>query len=437
MEWYTASALLMGLAIVFLGFGIPVAFAFLLTNVIAVLIFVGDPQRLSQIVLNASSIMTSYALVPIPLFLLKGAIFFRSGLANLVFDAAEKCMGNVHGRLAYLTIIVGTVFASMTGSGMATTAMLGAMLVPEMLRRGYSPALAIGPILGVGGVAMIIPPSALAVLFGSLARIDIGALLVAGTFPALLLSAGYMATVRIQLWLNPALAPVYATDRLAFTSKVWLLTRDVAPMLLVIFGMVGLLVLGIATPSESAAFGVAGMVILTFLYRRFSARVIIESLRDTLAVTGMVFFLILNSSTFSQMLAYSGAASGIVRFASSLALGPHEIILMMLGIVVLLGCFMDAISIMLLAIPVFAPIIFALGIDPIWFGILILIGLEVGTITPPFGLHLFIMQGMAPKGTTFRDVVRAGAPFLAATFIILGFLVAFPGIVTFFRDFLS
>ena len=409
-----------------MGMGLPVAFAFMLCNVIAVLVFVGDPSHLTQIILNGISILTSSTLISIPLFLLKGSLLFRSGVARLVFDAVEQCMGNVRGRLAYLAVIVGTMYSSMTGSGMATTAMLGSILVKEMKERGYKNSLAMGPILGVGGLAMIIPPAALAVLLGSHGRIDIGSLLIAGLVPALILAAGYLLTVRIQLWLEPGLAPTYPVERLPFLQILSLLARNVLPVILVIVGMVGFLMAGIATPSESAAFGCVGMLILCAVYGKLRVDVIINALQDTLAVTGVVFFLILSSSTFSQMLAYSGAPGGIVKWASFAQHEATVLIIIMISIVIFLGCFMDAISIMLLCVPVFMPIVFAMKIDAIWFGILMLISLEVGTITPPFGLHLFIMQSMAPRGTTFRDVVAAAVPFLICDFVVIALLTAVP-----------
>ena len=426
MSWVSSAILLFGSALLFMGMGLPVAFAFMLCNVIAVLVFVGDPSHLTQIILNGISILTSNVLISIPLFLLKGSLLFRSGVARLVFDAFEQCMGNVRGRLAYLTVIVGTMYSSMTGSGMATTAMLGSILVPEMKRRGYKNALAMGPILGVGGLAMIIPPAAIAVLLGSLGRIDIGSLLIAGLIPALILAAGYLLTIRIQLWVKPDLAPIYPVNRLSFLQILLLLAKNVLPVILVIVGMVGFLMAGIATPSESAAFGCIGMLIVCIMYGKLRWDVIVNALQDALAVTGVVFFLILSSSTFSQMVAYSGAAGGIVKWASFAQHESTVLVIIMISIVIFLGCFMDAISIMLLCVPVFMPIVFAMKIDAIWFGILMLISLEIGTIHPPFGIHLFIMHSMAPRGTPFRDVVMSAVPFVICDFVVLALLMAVP-----------
>jgi tripartite ATP-independent transporter DctM subunit len=433
MEWVWSAILLFGSAIALMALGLPVAFAFLLCNLIAVIIYVGSVENISQIVLNGTNVLTNAVLVSIPLFLLKGSLLFHSGIAGLVFDTIERCIGNFRGRLAYLAVVVGVLYASITGSGMATTAMLGSLLVGEMAARGYKTQLSMGPILGVGGLAMIIPPAAIAVLLGSLSKIDIAQLLVAGLVPALVLAAGYLITIRVQLLIDPSLAPTYDVKALPIGTVLVLLCKNVLPVVAVIAGMVGFLMEGIATPSESAAFGCIGMLFLCALYGKLRISVVTKSIRDALFVTGVVFFLILSSSTFSQMLAYSGAAGGIVRWASHEQTGGTSVVLIMIAVVIFLGFFMDAISIMLLCVPVFMPIVFALKIDEIWFGILMLVSLEIGTITPPFGIHLFIMQSMAPSGTTFKQVVYAAIPFVICDLIVIAILLSIPGLTAIFR----
>jgi tripartite ATP-independent transporter DctM subunit len=433
MNWVWSAVLLFGAAIALMGIGLPVAFAFLLCNLIAVLIYVGDLGHVSQIVLNGTSVLTNAVLVSIPLFLLKGSLLFRSGVAGLVFDTIDRCVGNFHGRLAYLAVVVGVLYASITGSGMATTAMLGSLLVGEMAERGYKSQLTMGPILGVGGLAMIIPPAALAVLLGSLGKIDIANLLVAGLVPALILAIGYLITIRVQLWIDPSLAPAYSVERVPLGTVAILLAKNVLPVVLVIAGMVGFLMEGIATPSESAAFGCVGMLLLCIFYRKLRLSVLTYALQDALLVTGVVFFLILSSSTFSQMLAFSGAAGGIVNWASHEQTGATSVVVIMIAVVIFLGFFMDAISIMPLCVPVFMPVVFALKIDEIWFGIIMLVCLEVGTIHPPFGIHLFIMKSLAPRGTTFKEIVYAAIPFVVCDLIAIAIFIAFPSLTSVFR----
>ncbi|MYB13305.1 MAG: TRAP transporter large permease subunit [Rhodospirillaceae bacterium] len=325
MEWYEAGTLMLGLALVPLALGVPVFISFLFANAIGVLIFMGGADGLIQLVSNGTVSISSFLLVPVPLFILMGEIFFHAGLAVRVFNALDAVFGGIRGRLSYLCVTSGTVFATLTGTSMASTAMMGSMLVPEMNRRGYKNKMSIGPILGSGGLAMIIPPSALAVLLGSLAQIDIGALLLAGIVPGLVLALLYIGLIYLQVRFDPDAAPSYETGRHPLGRKLMLLATNVLPMGIVIVAVIGMIVAGIATPSESAAFGVIGVVILAIAFRRLNWDVLKKSLTGTVRVTVMVFMIIVGSSTFSQLLAFSGASSGLVSWATGLAVAPGGI----------------------------------------------------------------------------------------------------------------
>ncbi|MDH3236318.1 MAG: TRAP transporter large permease subunit, partial [Alphaproteobacteria bacterium] len=207
MTWPAALFLLLGLVVAFMATGMPVAIAFLITNIIGILIFAGGVEGLVQIVENSTGLITTYQLAPVPLFILMGALFFHSGLAQRVFDALDKLLGRLPGRLAYLAVGGGTVFSTLTGNTLANTAMLGSLLTPEMQKRGYAQSMSLGPIVGVGGLAMIIPPSGLAVLLGSIANIDVGKLLVAGVIPGLVLAVMFVVMISGQLYFNPEAAP--------------------------------------------------------------------------------------------------------------------------------------------------------------------------------------------------------------------------------------
>ncbi|MEQ8249354.1 MAG: TRAP transporter large permease [Alphaproteobacteria bacterium] len=428
MAWYWAGSILLALAIVPLALGVPVFVAFLFANAIGVFIFMNGTQGLIQLVSNGTVSISSFLLVPVPLFILMGEIFFHAGLAVRVFDALDAVFGGIKGRLSYLCVTSGTVFATLTGTSMASAAMMGSMLVPEMNRRGYKSKMSIGPILGSGGLAMIIPPSALAVLLGSLARIDIGALLLAGIMPGLVLALLYIALIYLQVRLDPEAAPSYRTEPVPMKTKLRLLATNVLPMGLVIVAVIGTIIAGIATPSESAAFGVFGVLILTLLFRKLSWEVLRKSLTGTVKVTVMVFMIIIGSSTFSQILAFSGASSGLVAWATQIEVAPVTMLLLMFLVLLFLGMFLDQVSQMMLTLPVFMPLAIALGFDPIWFGVVMLLAMEISLTTPPFGLLLFVMLGVAPKGTTLSEVAIAGAPYIACSLILLGLLIAFPGI---------
>ncbi|MEM7694087.1 MAG: TRAP transporter large permease [Pseudomonadota bacterium] len=431
MPWWEAASLMIGGILALMLLGVPVAFAFLAMNIFGVVLFMGGMAGVDQLVDNASAALTTFTLVPIPMFVLMGELFFHTGLAVRVFDALDKCLGRLPGRLSYMTVGGGTIFATLSGSSLANTAMLGSLMVPDMERRGYKKPMIMGPILATGGLAMIIPPSTLAVLLGSLARVDVGALLIAGLVPGLILAVLYVAVIRIQLWRDPSAAPGYDTARATPGEIARALLINVMPMGLVIFCVVGFILFGWATPTESAAIGVLAVLVLAALYGRLSWAALTRSLRGALAVTAMMFLIILGSSTFSQILAFSGATSGLLAFATGFDISPYAMIVVLLLVLIVLGMFMDQLSMMLLTLPIFMPLITTLGFDPIWFGVIMLLALELSLTTPPFGLLLFVMLGVAPKGTTLGEVARAAAPYIACSLILIALLTVFPGIALF------
>ena len=266
IEWYWALTILVGMVIFLMAIGMPVALTFLTTNIIGALIFIGA-NGLTQLVDNATALVTSFTLGPVPMFIMMGALFFHTGLAIRVFDGLDVLFGRLPGRLCYLTVAGGAMFSTLTGSSMANTAMLGSLMVPEMQRRGYSPRMSMGPILGTGGLAMIIPPSSIGVLLASVANIDVGKLLIAGFLPGLALAVLYALMITLQLRLNPSAAPAYDVPKTSIAAKAKLVFTNVAPMGLVVFLVVGFIILGWATPTEAAAFGVAGVMVLAALFR--------------------------------------------------------------------------------------------------------------------------------------------------------------------------
>jgi tripartite ATP-independent transporter DctM subunit len=421
-------ALVFCLALGLLFAGMPVAFALFAANLVGAWFLLGDLPGLLQVVDNATSQVTSFTLVAVPLFVLMGSLMFHSGLALRVFDALDALIGRLPGRLCYLTVAGSTAFSTLTGSSLANTAMLGALMVPEMERRGYARHMAIGPVVGTGGLAMLIPPSSLGVLLGSLAGINIGALLIAGLLPGLLLAVLYAGVVWLQVRRDPSVAPAYDVPARPRGERLRLVARILLPLGLVLFSVVGLLVLGIATPSEAAAFGVLSVAGIAAAGGRLTRPVLARALADTATVSGMVFVLIMAAAVFSQLLAFSGASRVAVEWALSLGQDPLALLLLMFAVLLVLGMFIDQISIMLLTIPIFMPLVKALGLDPVWFGLLMLLALEMSLTTPPFGLLLFLMQGVAPAGTTFGDVTRAAVPYLACNFIAAALIIAFPGI---------
>jgi len=431
MEWYLALALLVGSIAGLIILGFPVAIAFIIANILGTVIFAGGFAGLIQIVENSTDLVTSFTLVPVPLFVLMGALFFHTGLAKRVFDSLDLLLGRLPGRLSFLAIAGGTVFAALTGSSLANASMLGSLLIPEMEKRRYKRHMSIGPIIAVGGLAIIIPPSAIAVLLAGIANVDVARVLIAGIVPGLLLACLFCVVLAFQLWYDPTSAPAYEKQEISFSRKVRLLFVDTIPIFVIIAAVVGSIIFGIATPTESAAFGVMGVLLTSLLFRTLKFESMLLSLRDTVKVGGMVFFIVMGSAVFSQLLAFSGASRGLLEWATSFGLAPVLVLLSMVVVLLILGTFMDQVSMILITVPIFYPLAMVLGFDLVWFTIIVLLAIEIGLMTPPFGLLLFVMLGQAPPGTTFGDVVRAGLPFLLAYAVVILLVIAFPDLVLF------
>ena len=425
MEWYEAGALLLGCVVAGMALGFPVAFTFLIANVVGMFVFAKGWSNLIQIADNAPQLITTFTLSPIPMFILMGALFFHTGLAIRVFDALDSLLGRIPGRLCYLTVVGGSLFSTLTGSTMANTAMLGSLLVPEMQRRGYSKKMSMGPILGTGGLAMIIPPSSLGVLLASIAGVDVGALLIAGLLPGFVLATLYAGWITLQLWIDPSSAPSYDVEPISWGQKLYQVCVNILPMGLVVFMVIGFIILGWATPSESASFGVVGVLILAAAFRSLTWSAFKTSLLGAIRVVGMVFFILMNSTVFSQLLSMSGAGRGLVQWATGFEVAPIVILGAMFAVLILLGMFMDQVSMMLITVPIFYPIVQLLGYDLIWFSLIVLMALEMSATTPPFGLLLYIMMGMV-RGTSLGEVALAAAPFLLCDLILVVILVVFP-----------
>ena len=309
--------------------------------------------------------------------------------------------------------------------------MLGEIMVPEMRDRGYKKPMIFGPIVGVGGLAMLIPPSALAVVYASLAQISVGKVLIGGAIPGLLLALLYALYVIIRCRINSSLAPAYDVTHHTLSEKFSEFLKYVLPLGIIFFLVLGVIFLGIATPTEAAATGALGSIILATVYKKMNLAVLKKSVVGTLHVTVMCFMIIAASKTYSSNLAYTGATMGLVNLINNIEMSRLVVLIAMMFILMILGTFMDQVSMMMITIPIYMPIIQGLQFDPIWFAILMLLNLEMAMSTPPFGLLLFVMKGTAPPGTTLGDICKSAAPFLVCDLIIMIILIAFPSIVLF------
>ena len=408
--------------------GMPVVVAFLFTDILGALIFLGGEPGIVQLIVNIEESLTSFSLLPVPLFVLMGEVMFHSQIGFKAIDVLDQWIGKIPGRLSLLAIMGGAIFSTMSGSTMATTAILGSMLVPDMEKRGYKRQMSIGPVMGSGGLSMLIPPSALAILLAALNQISVGGLLIASIIPGLLMAFFYAAYVVIRCWLQPELAPTYEVQgaKVSLSAKLKQSAIHVFPVAIIIFLVIGLIFLGIATPSESAALGSLGIILIAVSNRKMNFAILKKCLIGTVKISSMMFVIIVGSTTFSQILSFSGASEGLISVVTSLDLSPIMILISMQIVLIFLGCFMDNLSMVMVAIPIFLPIITALHFDVLWFSVLMLLNMEMANTTPPFGLLLFVMKGVAPPDTTMGEIYRAGVPFLLCDALVVIIIMIFP-----------
>jgi tripartite ATP-independent transporter DctM subunit len=436
MEWWTILLFLIGGLMFFLVLGLPIAFSFLLINFIGAYIFMGGLSGLSLSVQQMFTSLVSFSLAPIPLFIFMGELMLHSGMAKRTLDVVDKLIGRLPGRLSLVVITGGALFSTLSGSTIANTAMLGEIMVPEMKQRGYKNPMILGPIVGVGGLAMLIPPSALAVVYASLAQISVGKVLIAGAVPGLLLAVLYSTYVVGRSYINPSLAPAYEIEHHTLAEKALEFSKYVLPLGFIFFLVLGFIFLGIATPTEAASTGALGSMILACCYKRFNYTILQKSLKGTLKVSVMAFMIIAASKTYSSVLAYTGSTMGLVNLIYDIQMSRLFVLISMMLILMVLGTFMEQVSMMMITIPIFMPVVVGLGYDPIWFAILMLLNLEMAMSTPPFGMLLFVMKGSAPKGTKLGEICLAAMPFLVCDLIVMITLIAFPSIVLFLPQFM-
>src|SRR5580765_316706 len=419
MTWQAGAWLMLGGSMLLLFIGMPVALTFIAINIVGAWLYMGGEAGLVQLARSSVISLTSFSLTPIPLFVLMGEILFHTGLALKVIEGVERLITRIPGRLAVVAVVAGTVFSAISGSTIATTAMLGSLMLPVMLQRGYHPTLATGPIMAIGAVDMLIPPSALTVLLGSLSGISISKLLIGGVVPGLVLSAAFVVYIIARVKLNPALAPASSFTEYRGWQKLRPFVQYVIPLVSIFVVVVASMSAGWATPTESAAIGAFFTMLLAVAYRSLTIGNLLAALRGTAAISGMILFIILGATTFSQILSFSGATQGIVSAILGQGLSAFAILAGMMVLLIFLGIFVDQVSMMLITLPVFMPIVQRLEIDLIWFGVLYLICMQLGLLLPPHGLLLMTMKGVAPPAVTMAHIFQAVVPYVALSLLLL------------------
>ncbi|WP_375552409.1 TRAP transporter large permease subunit [Rhodophyticola porphyridii] len=422
MSWAVLLILAIGLLLAILFSGARIFVGFLLLNILGVLVLIG-PRGFGMFSNSIFETATSPTLVTVALFVLMGEILFRSGTVDVLFSSIDRLIGRLRGRLYVVTIALSTVFGALSGSAVAVAAMLGRSVLPLMAARGYASRTSATTILAGASLAPIIPPSLLAIIVGSLADVSIAGLLVAGIIPGLL-----FATLTLA-WVYLRGGPMPEADITQAQTPVWRAVLAMAPFLIVVFSVMGLILLGVASPSESAATGVVGAMVVAALFGRLNWVMLREAVASAVTISVVILIIVASAKLFSQLLSFSGATRGLVTLIAELGWSPTMTFLLMMAIPFLLCMFIDQIAFMLLAIPIYQPIVAAMGFDPIWFWTIFLINLTVGSLTPPFGYTLFALKGAA-DGMSTAQVFRAAWPVVGIFLTGMAILWAVPDLVT-------
>jgi tripartite ATP-independent transporter DctM subunit len=424
----TLTWLMFGSLFLLLLTGYPLAF---LVGGVAVgfIAWLWSPDALALVPQRVWNNMTQYLLAAIPLFIFMASMLEKSGLIEEIFDVAYKWLGRVPGGLAVATIAASTVLAAMVGVIGAAVVTMALVALPSMLRRGYSPVLAAGTVMAGGTLGILIPPSVLAIIYGLVANQSVGELYLGSVLPGLLLSGLYMLFSILYALINPKGAPRIPKEEAPTWAERWRALRSIWAPLVLIFLVLGTIFLGLAAPTEAAAVGAFGAMMVAALHRKLSWQNLRLALEQTAKATAMVLWIIFGANAFVAFYIAQGGDRYISELLLGTGLSPWGILILMQLILIILGMFLDWVGILLLAVPVFVPIIRDLGFDPLWFGVLYLVNMQMSFLSPPFGYALFYVRGVAPQ-IPMGTIYRAAIPFLLLQLTGLVILMLFPGLAT-------
>ncbi len=413
--------------------GAPLAFVLgaiaFLTTIIA-----WGPSGLIVTVLNTFETMTSEALMAIPLYVLMAAILQKSEIIDDLYTTMEKWFGRLNGGLAIGTIVICTIMAAMTGVVGAAVAAMGILALASMLERHYQTELAVGSICAGGTLGILIPPSVVTIVYAITAQISIGEMFIACVVPGLVLASAYCLYIVVRVSLDPGLAPKPKNIGTVPLSEKLHALKALALPFLVIMSVLGTIYMGLATPTEAAAIGVCGALVSSVVSGRFRFSALSEAASDTIRVTAMILWITIGARAFISVFIATGGPDSILGYVEALEAPRLTILLVMLGVLIFLGLFLDEIGIILLCVPVFLPIITALDYNPLWFGVLFMITAQMAYITPPFGYTLFYLKGVLPTGIGIGKVYRGVIPFFFIQVAVLAVFIAFPELVTWLPD---
>ena len=421
------TVLLFGALILFLALGLPLAFVLGGVGVVGSYLLWGD-RGLYLITTQAYASMGKFTLLAIPLFIFMAMILERAGVADDLYTLMHRWMGPLPGGLAIGTVIICTIFAAMSGISGAATVSMGIIALPAMLSRGYDKTIAMGCISGGGALGILIPPSVPMILYATLTGVSIGGLFAGGIMPGLLLAALFILYIGVRCHFQPNLGPpLPVEDRVSWREKFISLRAVLLPIMIIIM-VLGSIYAGVCTATEASALGCVGAIISAVVYRKLNWTLIKESCFRTAALTALIIWILIGAYGFTAVYTGTGAHVLMEHIMMSIPGGRWAILITMQIIFFILGCILDPVGIIMICTPVFVPVITALGFDPLWFGVLFIMNMEMGYLTPPFGFNLFYMKAIVPKGITMTDIYRSIVPFVILQGIGLIIVIIFPEI---------
>lgn len=414
--------ILIGLLFVLLAIGLEVALSLGLVGLIGLIYLKGWTTGTSVVGSVAWTNATSFSFVAVPLFIFMSAILLHSGIGSSLYTAVTRWVYFLPGGLAIASVFACAIFGAICGSSVATAATIGLIAIPEMEKRGYQRELIYGSMAAGGTLGILIPPSIPMIIYGVMTETSVGQLYIAGFIPGILLSLIFSAYIIIRCYLNPNLAP-RVEQKVSWRDRFQSF-GEAAPMVGLIFVVLGTMYLGVVTPTEAAALGATASIGLAACYRRLTWKIIVASFKDTIGPTSMVMLIIIFASTFSHVIALIGAPNAILKLITDLGLPSWGVMGLIFLLLIIIAYSLEELSVMIIMLPFLFPLVTGLGYDPIWFGIIMVIWLEMGFITPPVGINLFVIQGVA-KGSTMKEVAMGATPYviMMILFVILLFLI--------------
>lgn len=422
----TTIILLVLLVLVLLAVGIPIGFALGGVSVLGVMILMG-PNGLYMLFATAYGEVTNYLLIAVPLYIFMANMLGVSNLSDDLYQAVHSWFGGLRGGLAMGTVVICALFAAMAGISSVATISMGLIALPSMLNRGYHKSLAMGCISAGGALGILIPPSIIMIIYGSIAEVSIGQLFMGGVIPGIMLTIIYVCYIGVCCFLRPDLGPP-TQEILSLSAKIRSLKGIFLPLLL-IGSVLGVIYFGVCTPTEAAAIGAAGALLCSAVYRKLTFRNLYQASMRTLRLNAMVLWIMIGAVAFSHLMSLAGLHTHTLKLISRIQAEPWVILATMQLIFFILGMFLDPAGVIMITTPVFLPIVNKLGFDPVWFGVLFVINMEMAYLTPPFGFNLFIMKGVVPPEISMADIYRSILPYVVLQALCLVLVILFPQLV--------